>query len=1023
MDQGKDWERLKELFDEAVLLAPAEWKQFIDERCGADAKLKERLQGLLSAHEAATEFLVHPTGPDSVTRSAGVAGQEPGSLIGPYKLLQRIGEGGFGVVYMAEQQRPIVRRVALKIIKHGMDTRQVVARFEAERQALALMEHPNIAQVFDAGATDTGRPYFVMELVRGIPITEYCDQENLSNRERLELFLPVLEAVQHAHQKGIIHRDLKPGNVLVTLHDGRPVPKIIDFGIAKATSMKLTERTLFTEYGQFIGTPEYMSPEQAAMSGLDVDTRSDIYSLGAMLYELLTGLKPIEPARLRSLAMAELQRVIREEEPVKPSTRASGHSQEITQAAQHRGLMPAALAHALRGEPDWIVMKALSKDRTRRYDSASAFAADIMKYLRGEPVSAGPPGTAYRVTKFLRRHRVAAGVTALTLTAVLMGGALATVGFVRARRAEAVARLEAKRNALEVDAMRALCTDDESAYLERIREALALERRASAGNPQRLALYMTNLVGFINGLAWLGDATPDWLPGMFMREIDSEAISLLLAIPPSDDLALREAVDLMTSYAEHRRPELLLPLLRKSVEFRERMARADSSLKEARTRLATALNREGDRLMAAGRPADARPLLEESLGRWRTITPSGRTEVSEVQGSLGRCLLSLNRYSEAETLLVEAYRALNRREDLLRVVDLYSRWGKPEEARRYDQAMMVDEVRELGPLPAVGSIVSRDLGYSGRLAGRSIWLFGCRYIADSRASSRSRVNISTWCGSRDENAADGITLEQAIDPEGRPAQLLTLTAEEAARAAADSSLEITLRPGPLITDSARRRSLVVYSLLVGPKGDWKQDPLGCSIAVWKDGDARPARPVLRPGTPEPTLLFQANEPQLSSGAVAVGDTLYLYATKPIYCSHSVSVAKAPLARCLEHDAWRYYAGSGRWTENWTEAIEIMQASPHLTVHWNAYLRKYLAVTSQTLANTIELRTADHPEGPWSERHVIESGVEPPRAGLLNYAALGHGELAREGGRIEYLTYRHPIDSFNHEIRLMEIVLR
>ena len=352
------------------LTTPEERKAYLQSACGGNEELRERVEKLLEAHFRAGNFL-EPSAATLQPAAEQDIQERPGTLIGPYKLLQQIGEGGMGVVFLAEQSQPVQRRVALKIIKPGMDTRQVIARFAAEQQALALMDHPNIARVFDAGATESGRPYFVMELVKGVPITEYCDQQHLTPQQRLELFIPVCHALQHAHQKGIIHRDLKPSNVLVALYDGRPVPKVIDFGVAKATGAKLTERTMFTEIGQVVGTLEYMSPEQAELNQLDVDTRSDIYSLGVLLYELLTGTTPFERKRLKGAAFLELLRIIREEDPPKPSTRLSTADQ-LPSIAANRSLEPKKLSGFMRGDLDWIVMKALEKDRSRRYETANA---------------------------------------------------------------------------------------------------------------------------------------------------------------------------------------------------------------------------------------------------------------------------------------------------------------------------------------------------------------------------------------------------------------------------------------------------------------------------------------------------------------------------------------------------------------------------------------------------------------------------------------------------------------------------
>jgi eukaryotic-like serine/threonine-protein kinase len=418
--------REEEIFEAASKLPEGDRDAYLDNACGGDPDLRARVTGLLKAHAAAGSFMQAPAGPGRKTvMVAPLPDEKPGDKIGRYKLLQQIGEGGCGVVYMAEQEEPVRRRVALKVIKLGMDTKSVIARFEAERQALAMMDHPNIAKVLDAGATETGRPFFVMELVRGIKITDYCDQNKLSTLERLGLFTQVCNAIQHAHQKGIIHRDIKPSNILVTLHDGVPVPKVIDFGIAKATQGRLTDQTLFTAFEQFIGTPAYMSPEQAEMSGLDIDTRSDIYALGVLLYELLTGAPPFDPKELLQAGLDELRRTIREKEPAKPSTRLSTMlDADLTAVAQRRHSEPPKLIHALRGDLDWIVMKSLEKDRTRRYETANGLAMDIQRYLTNEPIVARPPSTLYRFQKLVRRNRtmfatVGAGAAALVIGLIL----------------------------------------------------------------------------------------------------------------------------------------------------------------------------------------------------------------------------------------------------------------------------------------------------------------------------------------------------------------------------------------------------------------------------------------------------------------------------------------------------------------------------------------------------------------------------------------------------------------------------
>ena len=444
---------------------------YLDNACKGDANMRRYIERMLTAHPKLDGFLQQSPAPrvdeNPATIEPPPIEERPGTIIGPYKLLQQLGEGGFGFVFMAEQEQPVRRKVALKIIKPGMDSKQVVARFEAERQALALMDHPNIARVFDGGTTKSGRPFFVMELVKGIPITEFCDKNRLTPRERLELFIPVCQAVQHAHQKGVIHRDIKPSNVLVTMYDDKPVPKVIDFGVAKAIAEKLTEQTLFTRVGQVIGTLEYMSPEQASLNALDVDTRADVYALGVLLYELLTGTTPLNKERMEGVAFLEMLRLIREEEPPKPSTRLSQSGDALTSYAVDRRTDRQKLPKMVKGELDWITMKALEKDRTRRYETASAMAADVQRYLKDEQVEACPPSVTYRLQKYARKHKTAFAMTSMAAALLLFGIVATGWQAVRATHAEG-----------EADAQRVIAL--ESAKTARDQEAIARRERDEA---------------------------------------------------------------------------------------------------------------------------------------------------------------------------------------------------------------------------------------------------------------------------------------------------------------------------------------------------------------------------------------------------------------------------------------------------------------------------------------------------------------------------------------------------------------
>jgi eukaryotic-like serine/threonine-protein kinase len=636
--------------------------------------------------------------------------EKVGSVIGPYKLLQQLGEGGFGIVYMAEQEKPVRRVVALKIIKPGMDTAQVIARFESERQALALMDHPNIARVLDAGATESGHPYFVMELVKGVPVTEFCDKNHLPPDERLKLFIDVCHAIQHAHHKGVIHRDIKPSNVLVTLHDAVPVVKVIDFGVAKATVQKLTERTLFTALGQMLGTPAYMSPEQAEMSGLDIDTRSDVYSLGVLLYELLTGTTPIEAARLRAAGYAEMQRLIREQDAPRPSTRFSKLGDTATVVAGNRSLDVRRLVQLLSGDLDWVVMKALEKDRSRRYDTPGGLADDIQRYLRHEAIVARPPSTAYKVRKFAQRNRGTVLTAALVTGALLAGIVVSTWQALRARHAEAAAIAaadEAAAREAETKAALKFVEDKVFAAARPAGQEGGLGRDVTLANAIEAAVpYVTQSFPsqpLIEARLRLTLGKSFYFLGQAKKAAEQEeaARSIYARYLGADDPQTLLAMhNLASSWAVLGRVDDALKLREEALVLRRAKLGADNpDTLASMNNLALSY---GD----AGRLTDALKLREETLTRFKAVEGSDHPDTLMAMNNLANAYFALNRYDDAlklreETLILYRTKLGPDHPDTLRsmgnLASSYSMANREEEALKLREESLALRKAKIGP--------------------------------------------------------------------------------------------------------------------------------------------------------------------------------------------------------------------------------------------------------------------------------------------------------------------------------------
>jgi serine/threonine protein kinase/lipopolysaccharide biosynthesis regulator YciM len=676
------------VFAEALSLPPENRAAYLVQSTEGDPELRRRVESLLQSYEDG-DFLEEAARPkirDSVPTAIQIT-EKPGDNIGRYKLLQQIGVGGCGVVYMAEQVEPVRRRVALKIIKLGMDTKSVVARFEAERQALAMMDHPNIAKVLDAGATATGRPYFVMELVRGVRITEFCDEKKLSTDERLDLFIQVCAAIQHAHQKGIIHRDIKPSNILVSVNDGLVVPKVIDFGIAKVTGGQLlTNKTVFTAFEQFIGTPAYMSPEQALISNVDIDTRSDIYALGVLLYELLTGKTPFDTEQLLAIGLDEMRRTIREQAPQGPSTRVSTlPGQDLSTTAQRRGLDAPKLVSELRGDLDWIVMKALEKDRSRRYDTANSLVADIQRHLNNEPVLASPPSNIYRLRKIVRRNKVACAAGLAVAASLVVGATLSTILFFRERSA---------------------------------RKQVSAQEAASQ---TVIRFLQMDLLGQADSSIQAGAGfTPT--PNLTVREAlerAAERIGDRFKDQPLQEAELRYAIG--SAFIGVGEPERAVPQLERSVH----LARATLGSPHIKTlgfmnQLARAYHR-------AGKFDQAVPLFEETLKlRTATLGPEHRDTLGSIN-NLALAYGAIGRGDQEQALYEQTFKLMNRvlsPDDPFRLNVMINLGNHYRASGKFDQAVRLDEettklrTEKLGPKHPDTLMAMNNLALSYKSAGR-----------------------------------------------------------------------------------------------------------------------------------------------------------------------------------------------------------------------------------------------------------------------------------------------------------------
>jgi serine/threonine protein kinase len=964
--------------------------------------------------------------------------------IGRFRILQTLGEGGMGIVYLAEQSEPIRRRVALKVIKPGMDSREVLARFAAERQALALMNHPGVAKIFDAGLTEEGRPFFVMEYVPGIRITDYCDLRCLSLRERLALFANVCDAVQHAHQKGVIHRDLKPSNVLVASDEGAPVPKVIDFGLAKATGSALTEATLVTQLGAVLGTPEYMSPEQAGRTPLEIDARTDIYSLGVLLYELLVGALPFAPTMLRRAAAVEMLRIIAEEAPAPMHTKLSSLGESGSEVARRRHTDVRSLARQLQGELNWITLRAMEKDPARRYPSASELASDVRRHLSDEPIVAGPPSRSYRLKKLLHKYRHTAAAALAFVMVLAFSAVVSTWLFFQADHSRERWEREATRNALEARALQSALLDEPWRYEQLSNQALDLYREGSGeddpafmalaanrlmltnllseGSPEERSRRQSEAQALVERL--LATRTAEGfraatLVAEMLAPEEAERLARQVLVLSSgtsasvDPLFTEEGERLLERLQAHAltgsatEDEALESVYRKSIARRSRLfGEGSGALAESTKRLAAVLSRRGPRLMRDGDPRAA-AVIREALDLLEKSGGERPERLAKLRSDLGAALIAESKFDEAERLLLDAAAVLRRergaengatQEALNRLAMVYAasnRAARADEIRRQLPAVFVSGITELGTVRLDDRPVKAEGGHSTRIGHESLWVFGDTLAAAATAETYSTLNL------RERGQRLSLSF---------PSDLAFNAAQSSDDCVSPCGARLVVTPGALVADSVHDRLLVFYHRVMR-RDSHPEQRVSTLLSVCDEG--RECRSV---------SLSGADEPGWGAAAVIDGAHLYSFACKTESLSTSCLLARVPLSAVLNRSDWTFYEGNGNWSNDWRAARPVIEGGIYggtLSVHWSRGFGKYVAASSRILDSRIQLRSAERPEGPWSEVE-IEIDTSPSSPGWWwTTGALAHPAIAPVESEVEYFTYRRRSGHL-WETRLMEV---